>query len=227
MIEYIFTDNYEAAVKEAFLKLSLGGDSKILNIACERRLVSESLKGVFNQDNISGLEINREIVESDPRIKYCDVNYDRFPFEGESFDVIVSIWGMEHFKTDNVFQESYRVLKKGGSFVFITPNTGNPVFFFNKIFHGLLGKTYYRYLTDSQYKPHMTFYNFNSRGRIEKIAQIYKYNLEKIIYLGPSCFLDYFSFSAILQNIARGLEKIITNRMLCFLKPYIIFILKK
>ncbi|MDD5644408.1 MAG: class I SAM-dependent methyltransferase [bacterium] len=227
IVEYLFTNDYEKAIIDQLLNLAISKDNKILNIACEHRLVPDFLNKIINPDRTFGLEINRIITETNPKIKYCNVNCDKFPFETESFDIIISIWGMEHFQTKNVFQESCRVLKKGGRFVFITPNTSNPIFFFNKIFNGQLSKIYYKYFTTSQYKPHITFYKFNNQKMLRKIAQIYGYSFKKIIYLGPSCFLDYFSFSCFLQNTIRKLEKVATNRFLYFLKPYFICILEK
>jgi SAM-dependent methyltransferase len=45
------------------------------------------------------------------------------PFENESFDVVVSLWVLEHLEFPaKVFGEIYRVLKHGGLFMFATPN---------------------------------------------------------------------------------------------------------
>lgn len=45
------------------------------------------------------------------------------PFENESFDVVISLWVLEHLAfPSKVFGEIHRVLKHGGLFMFATPN---------------------------------------------------------------------------------------------------------
>ena len=56
------------------------------------------------------------------------------PFAGESFDLIVSLWVLEHLRVPGiVFGEVQRVLRPGGHFVFLTPNLRNPLLAFNRV----------------------------------------------------------------------------------------------
>jgi len=56
------------------------------------------------------------------------------PFAGESFDLIVSLWVLEHLPIPEiVFSEVQRVLRPGGHFVFLTPNLRNPLLAFNRL----------------------------------------------------------------------------------------------
>ncbi len=56
------------------------------------------------------------------------------PFAGESFDLIVSLWVLEHLHVPEiVFGEVQRVLRPGGHFVFLTPNLRNPLLAFNRL----------------------------------------------------------------------------------------------
>ncbi len=56
------------------------------------------------------------------------------PFAGESFDLIVSLWVLEHLRVPGiVFGEVQRVLRPGGHFVFLTPNLRNPLLGFNRL----------------------------------------------------------------------------------------------
>src|SRR6202165_3667238 len=59
---------------------------------------------------------------------------ERLPFAGESFDLIVCLWVLEHLKEPlKVLSEVRRVLRPGGHFVFLTPNLRNPLLVMNRI----------------------------------------------------------------------------------------------
>jgi SAM-dependent methyltransferase len=59
---------------------------------------------------------------------------ERLPFAGESFDLIVCLWVLEHVKDPaTVLREVRRVLIPGGHFVFLTPNLRNPLLFLNRL----------------------------------------------------------------------------------------------
>jgi SAM-dependent methyltransferase len=59
---------------------------------------------------------------------------ERLPFASDSFDLVVSVWVLEHLKEPlSVFAEVRRVLRPGGHFVFLTPNLRNPLLVLNRI----------------------------------------------------------------------------------------------
>jgi SAM-dependent methyltransferase len=59
---------------------------------------------------------------------------EQLPFAGESFDLIVCIWVLEHLRDpEGVLREVRRVLRPGGHFVFLTPNLRNPLLAFNRL----------------------------------------------------------------------------------------------
>ena len=65
---------------------------------------------------------------------------ERLPFEADSFDVVVSVWVLEHL-TDplGVFIEVRRVLRPGGHFIFLTPNLRNPLMLMNRVGRAMPG----------------------------------------------------------------------------------------
>src|SRR5439155_1432867 len=59
---------------------------------------------------------------------------ERLPFVSDSFDLIVSIWVLEHLEDPlATFIEVRRVLRPGGHFIFLTPNLRNPLMLMNRI----------------------------------------------------------------------------------------------
>src|SRR5713101_8589189 len=59
---------------------------------------------------------------------------EQLPFDGESFDLIVCIWVLEHLRRPHdVLNEVRRVLRPGGHFVFLTPTLRNPLLALNRM----------------------------------------------------------------------------------------------
>ena len=56
------------------------------------------------------------------------------PFADDSFDVVVSVWVLEHLVDPlGAFIEVRRVLRPGGHFIFLTPNLRNPLMAMNRL----------------------------------------------------------------------------------------------
>jgi SAM-dependent methyltransferase len=59
---------------------------------------------------------------------------EHLPFVDESFDLIVSVWVLEHLKRPlDVMREVRRVLRPAGHFLFVTPNVRNPLVLANRV----------------------------------------------------------------------------------------------
>jgi SAM-dependent methyltransferase len=112
----------------------LTGGSRVLDLGCGRGGVAEliwrdvRLAAGIDPDTVSlaqhravGMPVVRGIGE-------------RLPFVGDSFDLIVSIWVLEHLEDPlATFIEVRRVLRPGGHFIFLTPNLRNPLMLMNRI----------------------------------------------------------------------------------------------
>lgn len=56
-------------------------------------------------------------------MKECDLNVEKWPFDDDEFDVVVSNQVLEHMSnTDHFFKESSRIMKSGGYGIISTPN---------------------------------------------------------------------------------------------------------
>lgn len=59
---------------------------------------------------------------------------ERLPFVDGSFDLVVSLWVLEHLQDPAAtLREVARVLAPGGHFVFVTPNLRNPLMLANRV----------------------------------------------------------------------------------------------
>ena len=74
---------------------------------------------------VNGIDKREECLEilSDFDIRDCNFENEKFPFEDNTFDYVYSKSVLEHvFNTQNIVEETYRVLKPGGITVQLTPD---------------------------------------------------------------------------------------------------------
>ena len=119
---------------ETLVRGYVTADSRVLDLGCGRGGVVElfwrdvKLAAGLDPDSPSltehrapGMPILRGVGE-------------HLPFAGESFDLVVCLWVLEHVTEPlTVLREVERVLRPGGHFVFLTPNLRNPLLLLNRI----------------------------------------------------------------------------------------------
>jgi len=104
---------------------------KILEIGCgdgefTRRIVS--LKSSITATDITPAVITRAKKNIHLKnVKFLLKNAENLKFRASSFDIVCGISILHHIDTKKALQESYRVLKKGGSIFFTEPNLLNPL----------------------------------------------------------------------------------------------------
>ncbi|WP_165871356.1 class I SAM-dependent methyltransferase [Flaviaesturariibacter flavus] len=104
------------------------GITSLLELACGTGRVTHHLDQRLGKDarivasdlNQDMLKLARSIVYS-PRVEWMEVNAQELPFASASFDVVLCQFGVMFF-TDKLkaFREAYRVLRRGGRFLFNT-----------------------------------------------------------------------------------------------------------
>jgi len=112
-------------VYETVLSLLEDIDAKvILDVPCGMGILSEKLKWIGFDVIALDLE-EKKYVPEDNKVVVADLN-EGVPFKDASFDMVVSIEGIEHLKdTEKTIKEIYRVLKNGGYLILSTPNVIN------------------------------------------------------------------------------------------------------
>lgn len=119
---------------EALVRSQLTPGSRVLDLGCGRGGVVELFwrdvklatgldpdSPSLSEHRATGMPIIRGVGES-------------LPFAGESFDLIVCLWVLEHLREpEKVLREVHRVLRPGGHFVFLTPNLRNPLLLLNRL----------------------------------------------------------------------------------------------
>lgn len=124
----------------------------ILDVGCGTGYLSAKVKEIFPKANVYGTDISQKAIETG-MVLYKDVNLtmadseERFPFEDNFFDLIISGEHIAHLKdTDTYVFEISRVLKKNATLILTTPNLvswlnrilmliGRAPFFFEPLLH--------------------------------------------------------------------------------------------
>jgi SAM-dependent methyltransferase len=125
---------------EALVRSHLTASSRVLDLGCGRGGVVE----LFWRDVklAAGLDpdapsLTEHRAEGMPVIRGVG---ERLPFVDECFDMVACLWVLEHLREPlQTFCEVRRVLRPGGHFIFLTPNTRNPLMLANRIGKALPG----------------------------------------------------------------------------------------
>jgi SAM-dependent methyltransferase len=125
---------------EALVRSHLTASSRVLDLGCGRGGVVE----LFWRDVklAAGLDpdapsLTEHRAEGMPVIRGVG---ERLPFVDECFDMVACLWVLEHLDEPlQTFCEVRRVLRPGGHFIFLTPNTRNPLMLANRIGKALPG----------------------------------------------------------------------------------------
>lgn len=173
---------------------------KILNIACGLFLKPTFLKGI--KADFYGTDIDKRAISS--KIKYSDIDKHPVPYPSNFFDLVMSIYSIEHFKTRKVFSEARRLLKKDGKFIFVTTNSANPVIALAHFFK--VRKYYYRYQVGFE-ELYPAYYNTNTPSEIAEVLEKNGFKVNKIIFYDQ--VKGYFKFLGGLSQVVGILEKIL------------------
>jgi SAM-dependent methyltransferase len=120
---------------------------------------------------------------------------DDIPFANASFDLIFASWLLEHLARPRcTFEAMARVLKPGGSFIFITPNARHPLSLLNRglgrfarLQARLVRIAYERTETDT----FPTYYRANSPTTLRSIGQEYGLELVRLEFVRDPTYLAF------------------------------------
>jgi SAM-dependent methyltransferase len=131
------------------------------------------LKGEFAE--IVGADIDPVVLRNPEVDKAVVIERGELPFSGDSFDLAFSDYVLEHVERPIEFLgEVHRVLKKGGSYFFRTPNVYHYVSVASMLTPRWIHKAIanpLRGLPSNAHEPWPTFYRMNSRQAILKAAR--------------------------------------------------------
>jgi SAM-dependent methyltransferase len=119
---------------EAIVRSHLTPDSRVLDLGCGRGGVVE----LFWRDVRLAAGLDPDVPSlaehRAPGMPVIRGVGEHLPFASDTFDLIVCVWVLEHLADPPAtLREVRRVLRRGGHFVFVTPNMRNPLMLANRI----------------------------------------------------------------------------------------------
>jgi SAM-dependent methyltransferase len=135
------------------------------------------------------------------------------PFSENTFDVVLSDWVLEHVETPVRFlSEVRRVLKKGGSFFFRTPNKHHYVALIARMtpewFHNLVAN-WARGFPPENHEPWPTYYRLNSREAVRTAGHEAGFNQVEVRMWEPEP--HYMVFNLVPFVIGYAYERIVNS----------------
>lgn len=176
--------------------------------------------------SLIGVDVSKELLEKnmvvDQKI-YADL--EKIPMPDNSVDMIVSEFVLEHLEyPEKVFKELYRILKPGGSFIFLTPNRYNPVMMMSGILPHFIHDWFRDRILKKGEETHKTFYRANSYKRVVELLVNAGFTVGKVERAGNP---EYVGIMPALMWPAMLFERIIDNKLLDRFKMYLIGEYKK
>lgn len=174
-----------------------------------------------------GIDASQEAVQKNiclDEIKIC--NLEQLPFADATFDVVTSLWVMEHLENpQKVLTEIYRVLKKGGIFMFATPNINFlPLKVINLLKSNALNRMLNKLLYDrEEHDIFATCYKANTLKNIRAVTQgLFREEILKLNY-DPS----YTSFNRITFELSNTTYALFSKWHLDWITAHIVGVLAK
>lgn len=150
-------------------------DTRILNLGAgpPTRNPLRVFKGEIA--SVVGADIDPIVLYNDELDDAVVIRDGQLPLEDESFDLILSDYVLEHVEDPGIFMaEAFRVLARGGSFFFRTPNRRHYVATVARLtphwFHRLVANRA-RKLPADAHEPWPTFYRLNTGAEVDRAAR--------------------------------------------------------
>lgn len=94
----------------------------ILDVGCGNGSFTQAVSAALPCSNITAIDISTPKLYSFSNITFIKGSVERLPFDSESFDLVISVLSLHHWKEKNKgINEIYRILKKDGRLIIGDP----------------------------------------------------------------------------------------------------------
>ena len=207
---------------------SIVSKSRVLDAACGKGLGSIELSRHRDRIVLVGIDVNAEDVGANPILHLKTAgDVHAMPFASHSFRLVASIAAVEHLMAPKkFFQEVFRILAPGGTFVIMTSNLASLPILISKLSPLGLHQWIYRHLYSNQSPTENfpTFYRANTGRMLTHMLGECRFRNINITYYS---FPQYWATLKITFPIGILYEKVTDIRGLQFLKPHLLRVCTK
>ncbi len=187
----------------------LSSESAVLDLGCGR---TGGIERFWRDARLAvGIDPDlQSLADRTPGMPVMQAGGESIPFAAASFDMVVSVWVLEHLPApERVFAEVARVMKPGGHFIFLTPNARNPLVVGNRA--GQVAPWLQRQLVSSVYgrSGGDTFavrYRANTTARLRTLAAGTGFTVAELKVIADP---TYLAFNALLFRAAMFGERML------------------
>jgi len=131
---------------------------------------------------------------------------EALPYSDGSFDVVCCSWVLEHVaRPMRVFAEVRRVLAPGGSFIFLTPSSQNPLLVLNRCLQWTGGCLVKRFYGRSEVDTFRSYYRANTVSRLKRLMRDAGLTVVSLQSIGDP---SYLAFSEVLFRVASLVDRV-------------------
>jgi ubiquinone/menaquinone biosynthesis C-methylase UbiE len=199
----------------------------LLDLGCGWRDESY-LKNYQHRAVCIGLDVDPNLNKQVLRLKVL-ADAHRLPFRDGVFDLITSVWVLEHIeKPVQYFCEAARVLREGGSLLLMTNNLCSPATMFARLLPQKFHKRFFKYCLGRlrDYDNAAVFYRANTRRLLIRHCQKAGFSSCRVIHFS-GMHMYFYKFPMLSRTILRIGNLLTQNRILAFLKFNLILVATK
>ncbi len=191
----------------------LGPETRVLDLGCGRGGVLEQLRprtgwaaGV--DPDWASLAEHRM-----PDLPRACARAEALPFPDSAFDLVCCSWVLEHLSDPaGALGEVARVLRPGGTFVFLTPNVLHPLVGINRLLQGAGGRLVLWFYGRTGADTFPTFYRANSPRRLRALLENAGLEVQALLTVGDPTYLAFneplYRFSCALEALTPSFAKV-------------------
>jgi SAM-dependent methyltransferase len=221
-----YPDYWDAQIFRDIVIRHIGKDSMVLDLGAGSGFLEQmNFRGTAGK--VCGVDPGPSVL-TNPHLDEAKVGYgESIPWPDQTFDVVFACNVLEHLPDpEAVFQEVFRVLKPGGSFLAKTPNRFHYVTLmaqltptsFHKFFNKLRGR--------NEAHTFKTYYRVNSRGTITRLAKRCGFTLGDLQRIEGRP--EYLRISVPSYYLGIAWERLVNRfAFLCWMRVLIIAVLQK
>lgn len=212
----LYTDQIAAALTDS---------AHLLDVGCGRTSLAADV--LQTAERATGIDLmHSDLIHNTSMHQTALADAGQLPFPDAHFDTLVSQWVVEHFEyPEAAFAEMQRVLKPGGSLIFLTTNANHYIPLFSRLVPDSLQSFLIRNLLKRpSHESFPTFYRANTYRALQRLAARTGFEIEQVEYAGNPFYL---AFNVLAFRLAMLYERLTDPEPLDHFKLYLIVTLRK